>query len=286
MTTPKFADAFLEGSCDSHVHVYGPEERFPILANTNYMPPERSTVEDLLAVMYGYGIARAVIVHALPAGPDNACTYDALRRFPDRLRAVGLLDTEVSDQRLDELTDAGFRGVRINLLKQGGKKLYRGGMTLDDLRALAPRLSERGWHAQIWAAGADLPELSKEIETLPLDFVVDHMGRSLAADGVSAPGFQHLLRLLDTGRYWCKISGADRNTSSGAPFADIAPFQEALVAANPERIVWGTDWPHVNHSPATMPKTDDLVALFLATVSDAGARRRILVDNPATLYGF
>lgn len=276
---------FPEGAADCHVHVFGPVERFPI-APSGYTPPDDTPVEALFAMWDRFGIARGVIVHALTAGPDNAATEDALRRFPDRLRGIALLSPDVSEARLDALTEAGFRGVRINLMRQGGRKLYSGGMTIDDLIALAPRIAARGWHAQIWVNCAELAEIAPRIEPLPLDFVIDHMGRGLTENGTDFPGFQHLLRLLGTGRYWCKISGADRISSGGAPYRDAAPFQRALVDANPERIVWGTDWPHVNFPDGRVPTDEDLVRLFFETVTDDATRRRILVENPARLYGF
>lgn len=274
------------GSCDTHVHVYGPFERFPPIVEGRFTPTREFPVEALFNLWDGLGIARGVIVHALRAGAGNAVSLDALRRFPERLRGVALVDREVADRELDALHAAGFRGVRINLLRQDGKSVASGGMDLDALLALAPRLAERGWHAQLWIESGDLAELAPTLEALPLDYVIDHMGRTMADKGVDHPGFRALCERLKSGRWWCKLSGADRNTRAGAPFDDTAPFMQALVAANPDRVVWGSDWPHVGHAAETVPTEHDLLALFFRCVPDEPVRRKILVDNPARLYGF
>lgn len=275
---------------DCHVHVYGPFDRFPPLGEGKFAPARETPVEALLELWDEMGIARGVIVHALAAGADNEVTLDALRRHPDRLRGVALLKPDVTDRRLDELTDAGFRGVRINLLRQDGKPVSSGGMSLDDLLTLAPRLGERNWHVQLWIETGDLSELAPTLEKLPFDFVIDHMGRTMAEKGVEYPGFRDFCEKLKTGRYWCKLSGADRNTrgntGKGATFADTAPFMQALVSANPDRLVWGSDWPHVGHAADAIPQESDLLPLFLRCVPDEKTRAKILIDNPKQLYGF
>ncbi|SDW23571.1 Predicted metal-dependent hydrolase, TIM-barrel fold [Albimonas donghaensis] len=276
---------FPEGTADCHVHIYGPFDKYPEVPISEYKSPD-APVERLLALWDGLGIARGVIVHARSAGRDGQVTLDALKAHPDRLRGVAVFEDEVTDARLDEMTEAGFRGVRINMMQLDGKRLYQGGMGLEDLARLAPRLAERGWHAQIWAESGDIVALAPELMRLPLDFVIDHQGRTPATRGVGYAGFQAMLDLLKTGRWWCKISGSDRNTALGPPYADSAAFMAALVETAPERLVWGTDWPHVGHSDETRPEMADLVARLFETVSDPEIRRRILVENPRTLYGF
>ena len=273
------------GSCDSHVHVYGPFDRFPPLIEGRFAPTQEHPVEALFDLWDGLGIARGVIVHAIRAGADNLVTLDALRRFPQRLRGVALVDRDVDDRTLDRLNDAGFRGVRINLLRQDGKAVASGGMDLDALLALAPRLAERGWHAQLWIETGDLMELAPTLEKLPLTYVVDHMGRTMVDKGIDYPGFRDFCARLKDGRYWCKLSGADRNTRTGAPYEDTAPFMKALVAANPDRLVWGSDWPHVMVKGA-MPNDGDICDLLGNWVLDENVRKQVLVDNPARLYGF
>ncbi len=275
-----------DGSTDCHVHIYGPFATYPAQSEGRFSPVQEFPVEALFAMWDEIGIARGVIVHALAAGADNEVTLQALKRFPDRLRGVAVLQDDVSDKRLDEMTAAGFRGARVNMLRQDGKPVSSGGLSFDGLKKLAPRIAERGWHAQLWIETGDLDALAGEIEALPLDFVIDHMGRTMADKTVHYAGFQSFLERLKTGRYWCKISGADRNTREGAPYDDTAEFMQALVAVNPDRLVWGSDWPHVGHTPETLPAESVLIDLMLTCIPDAATRRKILVDNPAALHGF
>ena len=279
--------AFPAGSSDCHCHIYGPFDRFAPGESNNYAAPAASTVEDLFALWQTLGIERGVIVHALAAGTDNAVTRDALLRYPDRLRGIAVLpDPGVSDAVLDDLTAAGFRGMRVNLLRQGGRQLYTGGAGLATLEALAARVAERGWHAQIWIEAGDLAEIAPRLDALGLDVVIDHMGRVMVDKGVANAGFRWLCDRLRHGRFWCKLSGADRNTMAGAPYDDARPFMRALVDAAPDRVVWGTDWPHVGHSPATRPDVAALAALLRSVVPEPALLQKILVANPAALYGF
>jgi len=274
------------GSWDCHVHVYGPFDRFPAATEGKFAPRREFTVENLFDLWDAHGVSKGVIVHAGNAGGDNAATYDALRRHPDRLRAIAVIEGgEISDKRLDELSEAGFRGLRVNMLRQDGVPVASGGTTYEDLKRLAPRLAARGWHAQLWIETGDLDAMAAELEKLPLDFVIDHMGRTMADKGVDYPGFQGFCERLKTGRYWCKLSGADRNTRQGAPYGDVDDFMRALVAANPERLVWGSDWPHVGHEPDAVPVMAELIDVLERCVPDETIRRRILVENPTTLYG-
>jgi predicted TIM-barrel fold metal-dependent hydrolase len=280
------AEQFPAGSCDCHVHIYGPFDRFPAEHAGRFSPKSEFPVEMLFDVWRAMGISRGVIVHAGNAGSDNEVTLDALKRFPDVLRAVAILKADVTDRRLDELTDAGFKGARINLLQQDGRPVASGGMTLDDLKALAPRIAERGWHAQLWIETGDLQELASDVEKLPLNFVIDHQGRTMADKTAAYKGFQWFCDRLKSGRYWCKLSGADRNTRIGAPYKDTEDFMKALVAANADRLVWGSDWPHVGHTDESTPREPVLMDLFKRCVPDANVRRKILVDNAVKLYGF
>lgn len=285
-TAADASQRFPEGACDCHVHIYGPYDRFPAQGEGKFAPREEAPVEALFRMWDSIGVSRGVIVHAMAAGPDNAVTLDALRRFPDRLRGVAILKADVTDRRLDEMTDAGFRGVRINLLRQDGRVVLQGGASLDDLTALAPRLAERGWHAQLWVESGDLQVLAPDLEKLPIDFVIDHQTRTMTDKGVDYAGFRWFCERLRGGRYWCKLSGVDRNSRAGSPYEDTYPFMEALVAANPDRLVWGTDWPHVGHAADKVPTEPVLVRALLRCAPDAEVRRRILVANAERLYGF
>ena len=280
------AQRLPEGACDCHVHIYGPYDRFPAQLGSRFAPREEAPVEALFRMWDSIGIARGVIVHAMSAGPDNGVTLDALRRFPQRLRGVAILGADVAERTLDEMTDAGFRGVRINLMRQDGRPVLQGGTSLEDLKALAPRLAARGWHAQLWVESGDLQAVAPEIEGLPLDLVVDHQSRTMTDKGVDYEGFRWFCDRLRSGRYWCKLSGVDRNSRRGAPYEDTDPFMKALVDANPDRLVWGTDWPHVGHDVAAVPSERALIEALRRCVPDAELRRRILVTNAERLYGF
>ena len=286
MTKEPQSTKLPDGSCDCHVHVYGPFDRFPAEPAGRFSPKSEFPVEALFEVWHSIGISRGVIVHPGSIETNNEVTLDALKRFPAKLKGVAILNPVVTDKRLDELTDAGFKGVRINLLRQDGRPVAAGGMTLEDLKALAPRISERGWHAQLWIETGDLQELAPEIETLPLDFVIDHQGRTMTDKTVGYRGFQWFCDRLKSGRYWCKLSGADRNTRVGSPYKDTEDFMKALVLANSERVVWGSDWPHVGHTDESIPGAPVLVDLLMRCVPDPVLRKKILVDNPVRLYGF
>ncbi len=206
-----------DGSCDCHFHIYGPFERFPAGSEGRFTPARAFTIEDAFALWDRIGVMRGVIVHAVGSGADNAVTFEALRRFPDRLRATAILQPDVTDRRLDELTDAGFKAVRVTMIRQDGKPVSTLGTSFDDLVELAPRLAERGWHAQIWIESSDLAAAAESLERLPLTYVVDHMCRTMADKGHRHPDYVAFTERLKTGRYWVKISGADRNTRAGRP---------------------------------------------------------------------
>jgi len=284
ITAPRFVAP--PGACDCHAHVFGPYASFPLAEDRSYTPPENDA-ERFIAHLDRLGLTRGVLVTASAQGDDNGNVLAALRAYPDRLRAVAVVRAEISDAELDALTAAGVRGARFNLYKHEGKAVYRNGVGLADFEALAPRLKERGWHAQIWVHAPDLPELSSALLKPGIDLVVDHMGRMNAARGVEDAGFRYLCELLRAGRAWTKISGADRNTVGGPPYADITPFAQALLRANPQRVVWGTDWPHINYyETAKVPDDGVLLNLLGEWLPDEALRRQVLVDNPARLYGF
>jgi 2-pyrone-4,6-dicarboxylate lactonase len=280
--------ALPDGACDSHTHVFGPYARYPFAADRSYTPPENDGAA-LLAQLDAMGLTRCVIVTASAYGPDNCALLDALAAAPDRLRGVAVLSEGVAEAELDAMTAAGVRGVRVNLFRRDGHQVYRNGMGLDALQALAPRLRARGWHLQAWLHAPDLPELWPSLAACGMPVVIDHMGRMSTARGVDDPGFARLCRLVAEGAAWTKISGADRLTEAGPPYDDVDPFAAALIAANPERLVWGSDWPHINYfggaTDRGVPSDADLLRA-LRRWTDDSTLRRILVDNPAALYGF
>lgn len=283
-TTPKLR--LPEGSIDCHFHIYGPFDKFPKGDEGKFSVTTPFTAEDALAHLETMGASRGVIVHAVGSGEDNAVTYDALRRYPDRFRGTAILRPDVSDKRLDELTDAGFKAVRLTMIRQDGKPVSTKGTSFEDFQSLAPRLKERGWHAQIWIECSDLEEAAPKLEAFDMPLVIDHMCRTMADKGADHPHYKAFLERLKTGKYWTKISGADRNTRTGRPYHDTRPFMQAIVAAAPQQVVWGSDWPHVGHTAETRPDMQDLLRLLWDCVPSEETRRQILVENPRRLYGF
>lgn len=283
----KAAPAFKipAGACDCHAHVFGPYVSYPLAEDRSYTPPEQSA-DDYIAYLDRLGLSRGVLVTASASGTDNRVVLDALARYPERLRGVVVPNPQVSEAELDMWSETGVRGVRANLFRKDGHAVYRNGVGLETLEALAPRLAARGWHAQIWIHAPDLPELAPRLLALGMPLVIDHMGRMDAALGVDNPGFQLLCRLLAEGRAWTKISGADRLSAAGAPYVDVDPMAAAVIRANIERIVWGADWPHIAYFDKPVPDDGDLLNLLARWLPDAADRRRVLVDNPARLYGF
>jgi predicted TIM-barrel fold metal-dependent hydrolase len=264
------------GACDCHFHIFGPYDRFPLDAGRHYDPPAAS-VAAYARMAGALGIERMVIVQPSVYGTDNACSLDAAARFGlERARVVAVLDDAVADAGLRALHAQGVRGVRFNAVSGNG-------LPLDRMEALARRIAPLGWHLQVYAEGRLLPDLAPRLAALPVEVVIDHMGGVRAAEGTAVPGFQALLRLLGTGRAWVKLSGY--RISAGPPFADVAPFARALIAAAPERCVWGTDWPHPSLSD-WMPEDGALFDLLGDWAPGETERRAILTDNPARLYGF
>jgi 2-pyrone-4,6-dicarboxylate lactonase len=279
------------GACDSHAHVFGPFAHHPLADDRSYTPAEFDGA-SFIAHLDQLGLTRGVLVTGSASGTDNGSVLEALNAYPDRLRGVAVAMADVTDADLDRWHAAGIRGVRANLYQLNGHAVYRNGVGLEVLEALAPRLKARGWHAQIWVHAPDLPTLSPRLRQLGVPLVIDHMGRMATQRGVQDPGFQHLCALLADGVAWTKISGADRNTGQSStedkpPYSDVDPFAAALLAANPERVVWGSDWPHINYfEAARVPDDGVLINLLARWLPDPAQRQRVLVDNPARLYDF
>ncbi|AGW94412.1 MULTISPECIES: amidohydrolase family protein [Cupriavidus] len=284
LTPPAFRAP--DGACDSHAHVFGPFASFPLAEDRSYTPAEHPA-DAFIGHLDALGLTRGVLVTASASGSDNRVVLDALRRYPARLRGIAVPAAGTTDAELDDWHDAGVRGVRINLYQLGGHAVYRNGVGLDVLGALAPRLAERGWHAQIWIHAPDLVELGPRLKALGVPLVIDHMGRMATSRGVDDPGFRALCALLAEGAAWTKISGADRLQPAGAPYCEVDPFVAALLAANPGQVVWGSDWPHINYyESAQVPDDGVLFNLLARWLPDTAASERVLVSNPARLYGF
>jgi 2-pyrone-4,6-dicarboxylate lactonase len=271
-------------ACDTHAHVFGPAERFPYAENRSYTPPD-APLEKYLGMLDAVGFARGVLVQGSAHGRDNSAMLDALARQPDRLRGVAVADEASLPATLRDWHRLGVRGLRFNHFFRDGQLHYRGGVPLTAAKTLAPVMAEHGWHLQLWIDVKDLPDTIPVLKSLGLPVVIDHMGRTDARAGTGTTGFQSLLRAVGEGWCWAKLSGAHRLSLKAPDYPDARPFHEALVGANPERLVWGSDWPHPRVE-GEMPDAGHLFELFQVWTTDAATRERILVTNPAQLYGF
>jgi 2-pyrone-4,6-dicarboxylate lactonase len=229
-------------------------------------------------MLHTAGFARGVMVQTGLYGNDNRFIVDAIKAHPGRLRGIALIGEDVTDKELRHLSESGIRGFRVN-------RTARTGLEFGAARRLAERVKELGWHVQFLLDVEDHPDLDTMLGGFATEVVIDHMGRPDPRKGVGAPGFQALLRLLASGRGWAKLSAPYRTSLQESPYGDITPFAHALVAAAPDRLVWGSDWPHVLLEK-TMPNDGDLVDQIAVWVPDAAVRKRILVDNAEQLYGF
>ena len=272
-------------ACDTHAHVFGPASRFPYADDRSYTPPD-APLEKYLGMLDSIGFSRGVLVQGSAHGRDNSAMLDALTQRPDRLRGVAVADADVSPSVLREWHRIGVRALRFNpFFFRDGQLHYRGGVPLQAAGKLAPVMAELGWHLQLWIDVKDLPETVSALKAFGLPVVIDHMGRTDARAGTGTGGFQSLLRAVGDGWCWAKLSGAHRLSRDAPDYPDARPFHEALVAANPERLVWGGDWPHPRVE-GEMPDAGHLFELFQLWTPDMPTRHRILVTNPAKLYGF
>jgi len=264
------------GACDGHCHIFGPSDRFPYVASRTYTPPDAPR-EKLAALHRHLGLSRAILVQASCHGTDNSAMLEGIAWSKGAWRGVAMVAKSVTDQELQRLHLGGARGVRFNFVKHLG-----GAPDLKAVASVAARIAPLGWHLQLHLDAADIPEHRGFLNGLPLPFIIDHMGRVEARLGLEQPAFLQLLELMKNERAWVKVSGPERVSSAGRPFHDAIPFARALIAAAPDRVLWGTDFPHPNVK--WMPNDGELVDLFAKVCDDEGIRRRILVDNPTKLY--
>jgi len=280
------------GACDCHTHVFGPSDRYPLDPGRGYTPGD-ALLEDLLALHDRLGIGRVVIVHPSPYGADNRATVDAVRALGDRGRGVAVIDGATTDEALRDMHAAGVRGVRVNLESAG---IHDPAVAAARLSAAAARVAPLGWHLQTYTGLDQIAALGGLLGSLPVPLVVDHYGLARASAGPSQPGMEVLLGLLRSGRAYVKLSAPHR-ISSLPDGADAAPIARALAAANPERILWGSDWPHPGGRPGVtrdreriepFNPVDDGAALsrIASWLDDPALVRRMLVENPARLYDF
>lgn len=272
--------AMPRGATNAHCHVFGPRERFPFAADAPYTPEADAPKEALFALNDRLGLQRCVVVQSQVHGFDNRATEDAISARPGSYRGIALLRTDVSDAELRRLDAAGFRGVRFNYGDQFGEPA-----PMADVLALAARLAPLQWHLQIQCEPQWLARLGPELKRSPVPVVIDHIGRVDASLGLEQPHFRTLCTLMDDERFWVKVSGIDRITRQGPPYADALPFATHLVAEFGDRVLWGNDWPHPQHAEPA-PSDDDLVGAIAEMAPSGAARERLLVTNPQRLYCF
>ena len=268
-------------ACDSHAHVFGAQDRFSPAPDAAYPPPP-APVEAYLAALDTLGVARGVLVQAAPYREDNSAMLDALRHAAGRLRGIALALPEVTDDALAGLVLAGVRGLRFSYFPGPGAHI--GTIGLDGLHALAPRMREHGLHAQLWLPASEFVVHAPNLLALGLPLVLDHMARPDPERGLQDPVFQRLLGLVRDYDVWIKLV-PHRVSEQFPDYAELTPYHAAFVAARPDRMLWGSDWPFVRMGAKT-PDAGHLLDLFGSWTPDAALRRAIMVDNPAQLYGF
>ncbi|MEK9724060.1 MAG: amidohydrolase family protein [Rhodospirillaceae bacterium] len=265
------------GTCDTHMHIYGPRDKYAE-APTSPFPPPNAPLPAYREIMTLLGIERCVIVQPASYGKDNSCTLDAIAEMDGRARGIAVVDTETSDAEMRRLTDAGFRGARLHMF---GGQVFE----WDELEGVANRVQDFDWHVQIQFNGREMPERAALIERFPGTVVIDHVGKFMDPVPPDHEAFQTMLRLVDRGNVWVKLSAVYEVSLDGPPnYADTGALARELVKRAPERMLWASNWPH----PSVTDKPDEIVLrdAILSWMGDDATRRRILVDNPAELYGF
>lgn len=266
------------GAWETHAHVIGAPPAYPLVADRHFTAPPVSP-EDFVGMLDTVGLTYGVLVQVSVHGTDNRLMTEALRRYPHRLRGVAVIDAGTSDAEIAALKEAGVAGIRI-------LDIVGGGVGMRDLELLAERCAEAGWHIQVAVKGVSYPEIAPRLRRLRVPFIIDHMGWCPAQAGVGHADFQAVLGLVrDTGCY-VKLSGGFRLSGEPKPFRDTFAFARALIEAAPDRMVFGSDWPHVGlYDPAARPDVGEILDALADYTSDTDLQRRILVDNPARFYG-
>jgi predicted TIM-barrel fold metal-dependent hydrolase len=271
--------AFPPDACDSHMHIFDP--RFAASKHWKRQPP-RAEVSDYRLLQQRLGTQRTVVVNPSTYGTDNACTLDALAQLGEQARGIAVVGQDVSHEELDRLAARRICGLRVNFVTPQSW----GTTTAQMLVTLARKVARLGWHVQVFMQPEQLVELAPVLAALPVPLVIDHIGRIDPADGVHGEAYGTMRRLLDAGNTWVKLSGVYMRSRDGAPaYRDSAAVGRALVEAAPERLVWGSDWPHTTEHPGTVNDAD-LADVLAGWCQSVATRDRILVDNPAKLYGF
>lgn len=281
------------GACDCHTHIHGDPGKFPFFAGRVYTP-EPASPEEMAALHKALHIERVVIVTPSVYGTDNSATLFGIKARGATARGVAVIDDKTSENDLDAMGQAGIRGIRINLATGGVNDPAVGHQRF---RAAVERVKARDWHVQLFTSPAMISAIKDLVAVSPVPVVFDHFGGAEAELGPDQPGFADLVELVRSGKAYVKISGAYRASRLGPDYADCVPLARALIAANSDRIVWGTDWPHPNSVTPSGRKPTEVTPLYQIDdgrllnqlpvwAPDAAIRKKILVDNPARLYGF
>jgi predicted TIM-barrel fold metal-dependent hydrolase len=280
-------------ACDCHTHIFGNPKKFFYWPNRAYTP-EPAVPREMAALHRRLHIERVVIVTPSVYGPDNSATIDGMKARGPNARGVAVIDELTSDRSLEAMARAGIRGIRLNLAT--GNQVDAAGARAR-LRDAANRVKKHNWHIQMFTTLPVIAAIRDAVRDSPVPVVFDHFGSAQASLGTGQPGFSDLIELIRGGNAWVKISGAYRSSSQAPDYADVAPLAQALIEANPDRILWGTDWPHPNSATPAGHKFSEITPLFAIDdarlfnqfakwAPDPALRAKILVDNPARLYGF
>jgi 2-pyrone-4,6-dicarboxylate lactonase len=266
-------------SCDTHTHIFGPASHYPFASNRPYDPPEAS-LDDFRALHRKIGVERCVIVNATVHGTDNRVVTDAIAQSGGAYKGIANVNDEMTDKELESLDRAGIRGCRFAFLKRLG-----GVGDMAKFNHIVHRVAELGWHVDVYFEPGTIGEFASTLSALPTSYVIDHMGTTLAAKGPDDPAFTALLDLqARDDKCWVKITGLERASAGGKPFHDAVPFAKRLIDNAPDRVLWGTDWPHPNVK--IMPNDGEIVDLIPLYAPDPARRQKLLVENPARLFKF
>jgi predicted TIM-barrel fold metal-dependent hydrolase len=272
------------GAWDAHAHVFGPADKFPYTPGRGYTPPD-APVEKFIALLDHNGCERGLVVQGNAHGYDNRVVLDAIARYPQRLRGVAITDTRVTPETLRDWHKLGMRGLRFHLMAQ--KPGYVRGVGLDVFEVFRKTMIELGWVMQVFCDWQLMADMTRTLRAIARDLpvIVDHYSMIDATRGVNEPNFQALLKLAGEGTAYVKVSAPYRISKRYPAYPDARPFHEALVRANPDRLMWGTDWPHPSIPADVMPDDGHLLDLFFDWTPDKAVRRKILVETPGRLFG-
>jgi predicted TIM-barrel fold metal-dependent hydrolase len=266
------------GACDSHIHLFGPAAKYPFAPDSPYTARD-ALPETFMALQDTLGLSTAVIVSPGGYGRNYSLLADVLTKYPERFRGIALLRDDTPSSEIGRLTRLGVRGMRMMSHK-------RGQHVPNYSKEIAARVHEHGWHIQFYPHGTDIVDYADKLLALPNQVVLDHFASIPAAGGIDQPAVKAVLKMLDSGKVWLKLSGPMRCTDEPPPYPSVTPLAHVFVKHAPERMVWGSDWPHVNLDGMVMPNDGDLLDLLAEWVPEAAVRNRILTQNPKALYGF